>query len=289
MREDAGSETLRAIGDHVIKRAGNERGGPIRHRVREAKGEHHDGEGEPGKSAERHRLESFRDEESEKKSAPEDFLDQWHDDDETEKAQGQRRPVVGRRDREGVGIKTSKPRREVQKLLRRDPEKKDKKRDDDGKDRPSQRLEFVLTAEIKQESGAEKRLERENPKLRGGPPERRAGSFQGAAQPEQGDEDQHGQRIGEDLTSVGRGQRFAVAHRRKSPGRRAGVKCIGIVRRLRPAGKEESGGACGAAGLAQLLLITNRAGRANPTTVEGESPGMIFARCPRPKSRHRIW
>ena len=74
MGEDAGAETFRAIGDEIVERAGNERGRPIGHRMREAEGERNDGEREPGESAKGDSLEAFRNEITQQESAPKNFF-----------------------------------------------------------------------------------------------------------------------------------------------------------------------------------------------------------------------
>src|SRR5438045_1727557 len=118
MREHAGAETFCAISDKVVERAGDNRNGPIRHCVRETKSQGDDGKGEPGKGAEGQCFEFFRNHNAEEESAPKDFLDQRHDDDESEETQPERRPVLRRHGCEGDGIKTKEACWKTKKLLR---------------------------------------------------------------------------------------------------------------------------------------------------------------------------
>ena len=83
MGENARSQTLRAIGNSVVKRACDKRGRPIGARMTKGKRDSHDGEREPVKFAKWNSLEMFVDNKAKQETAPENFFHQRNDDNKT--------------------------------------------------------------------------------------------------------------------------------------------------------------------------------------------------------------
>src|SRR5256714_6868337 len=140
--------------------------------MRKAKSQRHNDEREPGESAEGHRRKFFRDQIAEQKSAPENFLDARNDKHEPEEASDEREPIQGRLVGDGVGIEAKNARREIQPLLRRNPEDENKQSDDDRENRTAQPMELIFAPKVNKDGAAEERLQRVNPEFRGCSPER---------------------------------------------------------------------------------------------------------------------
>jgi len=93
VRQDAGRKLLRAVSHAVVKRAGEQRGDPILRRMRKAKTDRDNDKRHQGKCPHRDALEIFINQETKKKSAPENFLDEWDDHGQPEEPQHNRHPV----------------------------------------------------------------------------------------------------------------------------------------------------------------------------------------------------
>src|ERR1043166_2688832 len=92
--------------------------------MREGKSKRHHGEGKPAEATERNRLKFFRNQEAKQKAAPENFLNQWDDNDQSNEPEREREPIDQRIGSENFGIKSGTPGGKVNKLLRGDPKKK---------------------------------------------------------------------------------------------------------------------------------------------------------------------
>ena len=119
--QDARRQAFRPIRDAIVERARNEGRDPVRRRMVKPEPNGHDREGEPGKRSKWDSVEFFVKKIAKQESAPEDFLDQWNDNDQPQKTEDDRGPVRGWLAGKDLGIEAVETRRETEQSLRRNP------------------------------------------------------------------------------------------------------------------------------------------------------------------------
>ena len=162
----------------------------------------HDGEREPVKFTKWNSLEMFVDNKAKQETAPENFFHQRNDDDKTKETKKNRRPISSRVVLKQCRVEANGTRGEFKKILRRDPDAKNGHRDEQGNDDIFQSMKFVAAAKPEQERAAEDSLRRINPELGMTKEKCLTAGGEELAKPEQSQEQNHWQDVGQELPAV---------------------------------------------------------------------------------------
>jgi hypothetical protein len=183
--QDARCQAFRPIRDAIEESPRKEGDNPVRSRMGKPEPDGRRSERKPGKRSKRDRMEFFVHEITEKESAPKNLLDQWNDNNQPQKTKGDRGPVHRGMAGKGLGIEASKTRRETEKFLGCNPERKNQECHRGGKDNSPRRTKLILAPEPEEERAAEYRLGRVDPVMGRVEPEVSANFSESAAQDEQ--------------------------------------------------------------------------------------------------------
>jgi len=163
---DTRRQVFRPICDAIVECARNEGRDPIRLGMGKPEPDGHNCKGEPGERANRDGVELFANQIAKQESAPEDFLDQWNDNDQAQKTENDRGPIRGLLSGKDFGIEAVKPRRETEQGLRRNPYRENQERYSNGKNNSPSLAKLVLAPKPDEEYAAKYRLSRVDPILR---------------------------------------------------------------------------------------------------------------------------
>lgn len=165
MSDNARSQILRAIGDAVIERAGDQRRDPVRPRMGETESDGDHREREPRERANRKGMEFFVNEIAKQESAPKNLLDHRDDNDQAKKTKSDRGPVRGWLAGKNLGIETVEARRQTEKSLRGYPQSEHHQRHCERKQNSLRRPKLVFAPEPEEQRAAEYCLGRIDPVL----------------------------------------------------------------------------------------------------------------------------
>jgi hypothetical protein len=164
--QDARRQAFRPIRDAIVERARNEGRDPVRGRMGQPEPDGHDREREPGKGSNWDGVEFLVDEIAKQESAPEDFLDQWNDNDQPQKTEDDRGPVGGWLAGEDLGIETKEPRRETEEFLGCNPQRENQERNRGRKNNSPGCAKLILAPKPEEQCTANNSLSRIDPILR---------------------------------------------------------------------------------------------------------------------------
>jgi len=200
MGHDTRRQVFRPICDAIVECARNEGRDPVRSRMSKPEPDGHDREGEPGKRSKREAVELFANQIAKQESAPEDFLDQWNDNDQAQKTEDDRGPVRGRLAGKNFRIEAVEPRWETEQGLRRNPHRKNQERNCSGENNSPGCANPVLAPKPDEERAAKYRLSRVDPILGRIGPEGAVNLLDGLAHSQQNKKGHHRQREGRQLS-----------------------------------------------------------------------------------------
>ena len=166
MGHDTRHQVFRPICDVVVECARDNGSDPISLGMGKPKPDCHNHEGEPGKRCKRDGIELFPNQIAKQESAPEDFLDQWNDNDQAQKTEDDHCPVRGWLARKDSGIEAVEPRRKSEEGLRRNPYRENEECNRGGKNNLPGCAKLIRPPKPDEKRAARYRLSRVDPILR---------------------------------------------------------------------------------------------------------------------------
>src|SRR5438046_1560644 len=159
----------------------------------------HNYEGEPGERSKRDGVELFANQIAKQESAPEDFLDQWNDNDQAQKTEDDRGPVRGRLAGKDFRIEAVEPRWETEQGLGRNPHRENQECNCSGKSDAPDGAKLILAPKPDEKGAATYCLSRVDPILRRIEPKAAVNLSDDHAHRQQNKKGRHRQREGRQL------------------------------------------------------------------------------------------